>query len=127
MSNTVTIQLPKCWHKLVGINFQERNDKGELTARINRKIVEVLDASNNRQTNDDPKPYYDDNRSVEAQANNGARVIIELSSGQQNYYAGCTIIEDDEEVYSETWESIDTLNEVETYEGDEYVIKVEWL
>ena len=126
MSTNVTIKVPACWQKLIGISFNE-DDPRCLTARVGNKTVEVVDATHYRTADDDPKPYYDDNRSVEEQAENGARVILELCSGQSNYYGGCTIIVNDEEVYSETWESFDTVNEVETYGGDEYTINVEWI
>lgn len=113
-------KLPKCWRELVHLEFT-RADGGLFT-----ETGVLVTSEHNQKGNADPEPHYDDYRLVE-QVSNGYTLHLELCSGQNNYFGGCSIFNEAGDVlYEETWDRFDSKNLVIGYEGEQFDIQIEW-
>ena len=73
----ITVAVPKCWRKLVQKDFPA-NLKGIKSEKTDHFGVA------------DPQPHYDDARYIDARFDNGTRFLLQLCSGQSNYWGGYT-------------------------------------
>lgn len=107
----IVICRTKCWKDLIDVDFPNGLD-GILSEKVDHTGLA------------DPKPHYDDCRRVAGKFDNGAEFVIELCSGQSNYYGGLEIVLGNELLYSDVLEEFDALD-VEA-SGDTYSIEVIW-
>ena len=125
--NTVraVVELPRCWKRLVDTVFID--DEGEPMHAVlpNGKSIQVT-SEHYTKGNDDPDPHYDDCRTVVA-VRDGVTFLIDLCSGQGNYYAGITLSTEKELIYEgEPIESFSSPIELKGENGKTYLIEIKW-
>jgi hypothetical protein len=124
-----TIRLPRCWNRLVSTNFMDAEDEGRgLVAEINGETIDVT-SERNLKGNDDPLPHYDDGRCVESIMPDGMVLSVDLTSGQNNYFAGAVIHNDKDSVYEseDPIETFDSPMEIVADNGKTYIVEIEWI
>jgi predicted dehydrogenase len=123
-----TIKLPRCWKRLIGVNFCYADDN--LAAYAIEGFPHMLvKGAESRSGTDDPDAYYDDCREAVGKFEDGAVAAINLNSGQGNYYASSYVTKDGEVLVDDEGDPLEYLDdeiEFETNGGASYVLKVEW-
>ena len=117
-----TIELPRCWKRLVQTEF----DNFQVTLP-NGKVTEVT-SEHNVKGNDDPNPHYDECRTVGIELSDGAQLNLDLCSGQHNYYGGAMLQKANEIIYEgEPIETFHSPLELQGENGTLYIIRIKWV
>jgi len=120
---TTKIEIPSVWKRLVETVFEDGPDGTVVLDTLHP----VYSENHNHRGNIDPEPHYDDARTVATKFPNGAVLVIDLCSGQGNYYGGATISHKQEVVYdAEPLEAFDDKMEFLGEDGETYVVEVLW-
>ena len=109
------LSVPSCWKELIKIAFSE-----DLKGITSEKHCSPTDS--------DPRPHYDDFRSLKCKFEDDTEFTLCLASGQGNYYGWCEWATHENETHGK-------LEDIEVYEdiyetvlnNTEYTAQIRWV